>query len=280
MGTSAGCKTVGSDNRPNAWVTMAPENMYSSTFGGTRWAPRRSNNYSWLAKLTYRPTSTSKISYSYNESVVIDQNTQAIQTTLEHDEPNPGYQYLFQYIPDSANTFTQVNTQSSLSWTQTLSKQTFFEVRLSRYSAHVRGDANGKSFDAYLEPQDIVTYPVRYFNQGQDTVGVVPGDGFYDLGSPTSWRDHAITEYTGKFDLTNFFTEKNKFKAGLEMRFQHMQMVDLVRPWIKPLGYDNDIYTVDPAQGAVYAAGQHYGERHVAQFRRPHGLLGAGEVCG
>ena len=245
-------QTVGADNRPNDYLAIAPDHLYSSTFGGTRWAPRRSNNYSLLAKLTYKPVITSKISYAYNESVVIDQNTQAIQTTLEHDEPNPGYQYLFQYIPDSANTFTQVNTQHAASWTQTLSTQTFFEVRLSRYSAHVRGDANGKRFDAYLEPQDIVTYPVRYYNMDKDTVGVIQGDGFYDLGSPTSWRDHSITEYTAKFDLTNFFTEKNKFKTGLEMRFQHMQMVDLVRPWVKPLGYDNDIYTVDPAQGALY----------------------------
>jgi outer membrane receptor protein involved in Fe transport len=246
-------QTVGADNRPDAWVAIAPHHMYSSIFGGTRWAPRRSNNYSALGKLTYKPMSTAKISYAYNASVVIDQNTQAIQTTLEHDEPNPGYQYLFQYIPDSANTFTQIDIQQSLTWTQTLSKQTFFEFRLSKYSAHVRGDANGKSFDDYLEPQDIVTYPVRYFNQTTDTVGVIQGDGFYDLGSPTSWRDHYVTEYTAKFDLTNFFTEKNKFKTGLEMRFQHMQMVDLVDPWVKPLGYDNDIYSVDPAQGAFYA---------------------------
>ena len=141
------------------------------------WAPRRSNNYSWLAKLTYRPASTMKISYAYNQSVVIDQNTQAIQATLEHVEPNPGYQYLFQYIPDSANTFTQVNIQHSFSWTQTLSKQMFYEVRLSRYTAHVRGDANGKPFDAYLEPQDIVTYPIRYYNSATTRSGSFPETG-------------------------------------------------------------------------------------------------------
>ena len=62
-----------------------------------------------------------------------------------------------------------------------------------------------------------------------------------------------MTEYTVKFDLTNFFTEKNKFKTGVEMRFQDMQMVDLYTPWVKPLGYDNDIYTVNPLQGAFYA---------------------------
>ncbi|MEK7251127.1 MAG: TonB-dependent receptor, partial [Bacteroidota bacterium] len=184
--------------------------------------------------------------------VVINQNTQTIQATLDRVEPNPGYQYLFQYIPDSANTFTQRNLQHSLAWTHTLNKEMFYEVKLSKYTAHIRGDANGKDFTAYIEPQDIVTYPIRYYNQNTDTVGVIPGDGFYDLGAPTSYRDQFALEYTFKFDLTNYFSEKNKFKAGVEMRFQELQMVDIFRPWIKPQGFDNDIYNVHPALGAFY----------------------------
>ncbi len=247
---------VGAGNKPDRVEVRAPKNLYSSIFpgsGGSGWSPRRSNNYSWLAKATYRPLPELKIGYSFNQSVVIDQNTQAIQATLERVEPNPGYQYLFQFIPDSANTFTQINMQHSVSWIHTLSNQMFYELRLSKYTAHVRGDANGKSFSSYIEPQDLITYPIVYYNANTDTVGVVPGDGFYDLGSPTSWRDHFISEYTVKFDLTNFFTEQNKFKAGLEMRFQDFAMADLVRPWIKPLGFDNDIYSVHAAQGALYA---------------------------
>jgi outer membrane receptor protein involved in Fe transport len=249
-------EVVGSDNRPAGFEVQAPGGLYSSIVpagGGTGWSPRRSNNYSWLGKMTYRPSPTIKLAYAFNQSLVIDQNTQAVQSTLERVEPNPGYQYLFQYIPDSANTFSQVNMQHSLSWTHTLSNQTFYEVKLSRYTAHVRGDANGKAFGAYIEPQDIVRYPIRYYNQTTDTIGVIPGDGFYDLGSPTSWRDHSIDEFTVKGDLTNFFSEKNKFKAGIEMRFQDFQMADLVRPWVKPLGFDNDIYRVHAAQGALYA---------------------------
>jgi len=246
-------ETVGQDNRVNAWVVEAPDHLYSSIWGGTRWAPRRDSHYSWMTKLTYKPAPQSKISYTYSQSVGIDQNTQTIQATLERVEPNPGYQYFFQFIPDSANTFTQVNIQHSLIWMQTLSKQTFFELRLSAYSAHVRGDANGKPFSAYAQPQDIVRYPVQYYNRGTDTVGVVPGDGFYDIGSPTVWRDHSVDELTFKFDLTNFFTERNKFKSGAEMRFQTLQMADLTNPWVKPLGYDNDIYTVHPALGVLYA---------------------------
>jgi len=244
-------ETVGGDNKPSGYEVQAPRGLLSSIYGGRRYAPRRSNNYSWLTKLTYKPT-TMKLAYGYSQSVVIDQNTQVIQATLERVEPNPGYQYLFQFIPDSANTFTQLSIQHSLSWTHTLSNQLFYEVKLGRYTAHVRGDANGKGFDQYIEPQDLISYPIRYYNATTDTVGVIPGDGFYDLGAPTSWRDHFIDEYTLKVDVTNYFSEKNKFKAGLEMRFQNFQIADLVRPWVKPLGYDNDIYAVHPAQGALY----------------------------
>ncbi len=246
-------ETVGSDNRPSGYEVRAPHGLLSSIFEGSRFSPRRRNNYAWLTKLTYKPSGTMKLSYSYNQSVVIDQNTQTIQTTLERVEPNPGYQFLFQYIPDSANTFTQVNIQHSLAWTHTLSPQTFYELKLSRYTAHVRGDANGKSFEQYIEPADIITYPIRYFNANTDTIGVIPGDGFYDLGAPTAYRDHFITEYTLKTDLTNFFSEQNKFKTGFELRLQDLQIVDLSRPWVKPLGFDNDIYSVSTAQGALYA---------------------------
>ncbi|MBI3766240.1 MAG: TonB-dependent receptor, partial [Ignavibacteriales bacterium] len=87
----------------------------------------------------------------------------------------------------------------------------------------------------------------------RDTIGVIPGDGFFDIGNPARWRDHYLSEYTFKGDLTHHFTEKHKFKTGIEMRFQNMQMIDLVSPWFKPLGLNYDIYTVNPAMGALYA---------------------------
>jgi outer membrane receptor protein involved in Fe transport len=244
---------VGPTGAPAGYQAISPENLYSSIWGGTSWAPRRSNIYSVLGKLTYRPDPSVKFSYTYNQSNVVDQNTQTVQATLERVEPNPGYQYLFQYIPDSANTFTQRNNLHSFGLTHTLSKQVFYEARLSRYTAHVRGDANGRGFDQYIEPADIVTYPVQYYNQETDTVGVVPGDGFYDVGSPTSWRDHFVEEWTLKLDVTALFSERNRFKAGAEARFQSMQIADIVRPWVLPLGFDNDIYNVYPAQGSLYA---------------------------
>ncbi|MGA9116795.1 MAG: TonB-dependent receptor [Bacteroidota bacterium] len=245
-------ETLGPGGRPVGYEDIAPGGLSSAIYGGRRYAPRRSNNYSLLTKLTFRPAPVVKLSYTHTQSLVIDQNTQTIQTTLERVEPNPGYQYLFQYIPDSANTFTQRNIQHSWSLTHTLSNQTFYDLRFSIYTAHVRGDANGKSFEAYIEPADIVTYPVSYYNQTTDTIGVIPGDGFYDIGAPTSWRDHFIEERTLKFDLTNYFSEKNKFKTGIEIRSSGLQIADIVKPWVRPAAFDSDIYRVDPVQGAVY----------------------------
>jgi outer membrane receptor protein involved in Fe transport len=242
------------NGRPVGYDVRVPNALNSSLFDGSSFLmPRRSNNWSWLAKLTWRPTATIKLSYGYTESMVIDQNSQTVQATLERVEPNPGYQYEFQNIPDSANTFAQRNIQHAITFTQTLSPSTFYELKFSLYTAHVRGDANGKNYDQYNEPKDIITLPIAYYNINRDTIGVIPGDGFYDVGNPTRWRDHFIREYTYKADLTHNFSEKSKFKTGVEMRYQNMQMVDLVSPWFKPLGLNYDIYTVNPALGALYA---------------------------
>ncbi|HLP15691.1 MAG TPA: TonB-dependent receptor [Bacteroidota bacterium] len=240
--------------KPVGYETHAPNQLYSSIFGGTKFAPRLANQYSWSGKMTWKPSATFKLSYAYNQSVSIDQNSAAIKTTLEREEPTPGYQYEFQNILDSANTFTQININQTLALTHTISPKSFYEIKLSRYTAHVRGDANGKDYTGYTEPKDIVTFPIEYYGRGADTVGgVIPGDGFYDVGNASSWRDHFYDDYTVKIDFTHHFSEQNKFKAGIESKFQSMQMIDIFQPWIKPLGINNDIYNVNPASGALYA---------------------------
>ncbi|MBI3189072.1 MAG: TonB-dependent receptor [Ignavibacteriales bacterium] len=243
--------------KPIGYEVKVPNNLYSSLLPSSPvdlfLDRKRSNVGSWLGKLTWKPIATFKVTYSHTNSISIDQNSQTIGSTLERVEPNPGFQYDFQNIPDSSNTFTQVNLQHTISLTHTLSSKSFYEVRLSKYSSHVRGDANGKYFSLYNEPKDVITLPVEYYNENKDTIGVIPGDGFYDVGNPTRWRDHNLEEYTLKGDFTNNFTEKHKFKTGFEHRYQVMQMVDIVSPWFKPLGLNNDVYGVFPNQGALYA---------------------------
>ena len=227
--------------------------LISSTFYGSRFAPREDNNWFGLAKVTWKVTPLFRISYSFNKSVVINQNTQSLQTNLEYVEPSPGYPYTYQNILDNANTFTHINNFQVISITHTLSNTLFYELKFSHYFTTLRADANGLNYSQYQEPKDIVTFPVVYYNTGHDTVGVIPGDGFYDTGDAFTWHDHFVKENTLKFDLTNNFTEKNRFKAGFDMTWQQMQNVDIYEPWEGTLGLNNDIYSVNPAFGAFYA---------------------------
>ncbi len=227
--------------------------IYSSTFYGTRFAPRSENNWSFLGKLTYKITPTMKVIYSYNQSVSINQNSQSLQTNLEYVEPSPGYQYEFQNILDQANVFTHNNKYNSLTWNHTLNNKTFYELKLNYYFVNSRADANGKNWNEYTEPKDISNFPIQYYNLERDTLGVIPGDGFWDVGNPFTWHDHYVKEFSVKGDITSFFDEKNKFKSGFNLSFTEMQFIDIYKPWIGTLGLNNDMYKVHPATGSFYA---------------------------
>ncbi len=227
--------------------------LFSSTFFGTRFAPRASNNWFWLGKLTYKYSPKLKISYSFNQSVSISQNTGALQTNLEYVEPSPGYQYTFQNILNQANVYTHDNIFHNLTITNTLSAKTYYELTFGYFYTNLRADANGKNWSQYTQPKDIPNFPIQYYNTNHDTIGVIPGDGFWDYGNPYTWHDHYVEEYSIKGDITSFFDEKNKFKAGFQTQFQEMQVVDIYQPWIGTLGLNNDIYKVYPAIGDFYA---------------------------
>jgi len=232
------------------------DHLNSSIFYGSRFAPREENNLFWLTKLTWKITPMLRVSYSYSRSVAINQNSQSLQTNLEYVESSPGFQYEFENILDGANTYTHDNQMHMISITQTLSNSMFYELKYSHYFTHLRADANGLDYTQYQEPKDIVTFPLVYYPANwpsHDTVGVIPGDGLWDVGNGFTWHDHYVIENTLKFDLTNNFSEKNKFKTGFDITFQEMQNIDIYEPWVGALGLNNDIYKVFPAFGALYA---------------------------
>lgn len=242
-----------SDGITQGYFKGKAQQLYSSTFYGTRFAPRSENSWFWMGKLTYKYSPTLKFNYSFNQSVNINQNSQSLQSNLEYIEPSPGYQYEFQYILDNANTFTHNNKYHTFTITHTLNPKTFYELKFSNYYTNLRADANGKMWYEYLEPKDITNFPIEYYNKNRDTIGVIPGDGFWDIGNPFTWRDHFVQEFSVRGDLTSFFDEKNKFKSGFNLQFQEMQVIDIYKPWIGELGLNNDLYKVYPALGSLYA---------------------------
>ncbi len=141
----------------------------------------------------------------------------------------------------------------TLWWTHTTSPKSYYEIKLSRFYSNLRVDANGTNWDQYKEPVDIVKPPFQYYYIDSTHMGIIPGDGFYDVGNPYTWHDHYTIEHSAKVNFTNNFTPKSKLKAGIETSFQEMQLIDIYQPWIKPMGLNNDVYKVYPAFGAAYA---------------------------
>jgi hypothetical protein len=128
--------------RPGEKSGFKAAQLNSSIFGGTRFAPRQSNNWYWLGKVTWKLKENMKVTYSYNQSVAINQNSQSLQTNLEYVEPDPGYQYNFQEILDNANTYTHLNIFNTLGWEHAIGNKTFYEIKLTNYYT-LRADANG-----------------------------------------------------------------------------------------------------------------------------------------
>jgi outer membrane receptor protein involved in Fe transport len=239
----------------NNYPGYKAKQLYSSIFEGTRFAPRENNNWYWMGKITWKIKTNMKLSYSYNQSVAINQNSQSLQTNLEYVEPDPGYQYTFQEILDNANTYTHLNIFHTLGWEHAVGTKTFYEIRLSRFFTQLRADANGLWWDQYTEPLDIVKPPFIYYPTGDTNspYAIIPGNGFYDVGNSYTWHDHFVTEYRLKGDLSYNFSLRNKFKAGFEAGYQEMQLIDIYKPWIGTMGLNNDVYKVYPSFGDVYA---------------------------
>jgi len=242
-----------SDGITQGYNKATANQVYSSIFGGTRFSPRSENSWSYLGKLTYKISPTEKLVYSYNQSVSINQNSQSLQSNLEYVEPSPGYQFEFQNILDNANVFSHNNKYNTLTWTHTLNSSTFYELKANYFFTHFRADANGRDWREYNEPKDITNFPIEYYNTNRDTIGVIPGDGFWDVGNPFTWHDHHFKEFSLKGDITSFFDEKNKFKAGFNLSLSEMQFIDIYKPWIGNAGLNNDYYVVHPAVGSFYA---------------------------
>lgn len=226
--------------------------LYSSIFGGDDFTFRENNLYSVLAKLTWKASPTQKVTFDFSGSVGINQNTQSLQTNLEHVEPGPGYPYSFSKNLDGFNVFTHINNKQSLAWVHTLNQKTFFELRLSRYFAHLRSEAGGKHWREYIEPAQYPLLPLKYFQTADGRWRILP-DGFYTAGNGFTWHDHYVEDYSLDFDITMATSNnRHEVKAGVEATYRTMQLIDIFAPWIGKFGLNNDIYRVHPNFGAFY----------------------------
>ena len=235
--------------------------LYSSIFGGSKYAPREANEYSGLLKLTNRFSPTLKLVGSFSGSVGIDQGFQS--NDFENPNLDAGsYPYQYQNILQNYNTRTRISNNQTFSLTHTTSPKFFYEAKLSRFFTQTRSSVNNKNwYDGHEQPIDIlpINYIPVYIHRGPgdsviDHYEITTGDGFYDYGNGLEWRDYYFEQYTLKWDGNLSFGTRHLFKGGVESNFQEIQMVDINNPGIGKggLGLDHDIYKVYPNTGSLY----------------------------
>lgn len=217
-------------------------------------SPRQDNALTGLGKLMWIINPSMRLTYSFNHSTGLNRNTRSLQTNLEYTRPGPGYQYEFQENMGGALSYASIAQLHSLTWLHTLNTSSFYELRLSNFFSRLKVDANGKDFSDYREPRDIPTVPAEYYETNNPTrLGIIPGDGFYDFGNGTIWNDHFIDEWNIRLDYTNFISEKNRVKTGIDLRLQELQQANIYKPWLGPLGLNNDVFRANAVVGALYA---------------------------
>ncbi|MCU0443083.1 MAG: TonB-dependent receptor [Bacteroidia bacterium] len=252
--------------------------LYSGSDGkGTFWTPYQDNRWSAFVKMNYNFKGGKVLTVSQLRSISINQDVNMLRI-FGNDLPfQPGYQYNFQEQMDNANTFTHDAYMTAVNWKQSVSKRFSYDATFSRFFVRLRSDANGRDWrpdqvDQELNPASIILYPAQYFNPGDSVAYVAPSSGFFNNnGIATLWHDHYFEEYTAKIqgNLTSA-NSLNRLSFGMELKFQEMQWIDIIRPWIGApiplanggqsqtfrLGQQSDVWKVNPQRGGFFVTDQ------------------------
>lgn len=241
----------------------------------TFWAPRYDNSFTHSMKLAWQIKGGTKLSFTNQHSLTINQNTRSLQIVGFDAILAPGFQYTRMNNLDNATTYTHQSNLTVLNINHLINPRWGVNVNVGRLFTNLRADANGRPFrnetvDQIYDEDNIITDPVSVFNPN-DPSGVyyvLPGDGLVNNGGITPiWHDHYAQEYTLKAKA-NFFPENkvNEISFGLEHIFTEYQWVDVSRPWVGApiaindtvstpsisIGSSNDIWNVKPQRGGIF----------------------------
>lgn len=241
----------------------------------TLWAPRQDNAFTSTLKLSYKLKGGSKLTFTNQHSLAINQNTRMLQIVGFDALLQPGYQFERSLNLDNATTYTHHSNLSVLNYKKIIKEGFWFTATVGRLFTNLRADANGRPFreetiDQLFDEASIVTDPVELFNPNDDIVLVLPGPGLVNNGGITPvWHDHFAQEYTFSTKFTKYSkNQKSKWNFGIEHKMQHLQWVDVSRPWVGAsikindtltspsisVGSSNDIWEVKPFNGGIYVS--------------------------
>ena len=253
------------------------EQLNSSLFPNnpTIWAPRYSNVFTHTFKMAYQIKPGTKLTFTNQASVNINQNTRTLQIVGFDAILVPGFQYRRSNNLDNATTYTHRSVLSAVNLKHMISKKWGMSLSAGRLFTNLRADANGRPFreetvDQIYDEQNIITDPVQIFNPNDPsgTFFVLPGDGLVNNGGITPlWHDHYAQEYTLRGKVTYDPGDRiNLISMGFTHIFTEYQWADVTRPWVGApiriddstftpsvsIGSSSDIWAVRPQNGGIF----------------------------
>lgn len=210
--------------------------------------PREENDWHLLYKLTWEVTPQKKLSASYDFSLNVNQGffmPRAFSSTY--------YPYRYQEILDQYNTITRESRLLNVNWVHTLNPQTFYEVTMGRFLTMEHSAVQDFHWSEYQQRLDLE--PINYTIQDLDgNVDITLGDEFYDTGVSSEWYDISSDNYRLDMDWTHQTQSRQKMKAGIEITYTEMQVLDIDEPWTGEtgLGSNYDAYRAQTTFGAFY----------------------------
>ena len=230
-----------------------PQNLYSSSFGKTRFSPRGDNRYLGIFKLTWKDPSF-KCFFTAGKSVVINQDKSLLLTRISTPTYSYGHPYEYSKLLKNYNVFTHEGNFQILSFQKILGERHLYSINLSRFFTNLHSDVNGKHWTQYTMPIDEEPYEIVLSPDSTHYIVVKDGDGFYDHGDGDTWYDHWVETYGLKMDLTSVLSDIHTLRIGLFEEYQTIQLLDIYEPWLGQSGFGlvYDLYKVFPNDGAIY----------------------------
>ncbi len=217
---------------------------------GITFRDRNDNSYQGQGKLTYFFTPEKKLS---TEMLY----TRRIRAPYRHTLSRTGWwsaenrhwwfepldsTYVFYSGPEHDTRIARIDQQASLSWTHTLSPETYYTAKLARFSSNNLervGQKNPRDYLPFFGTENQIDPLNRYF--------AVEGD--YPL-----YDEYQSSTVTLKTDLTSQFHRKHRGKMGLQLDYYDMANFNAQFPDSNNIeGRFPDRYHVYSWGGALYA---------------------------
>ncbi len=232
--------------------TASLTNELRSPILGEFWSPRADNQWSGLAKLTWKFDPSKKLNFTYS-------NQQEV--SLGYSLPSEGFPRKFQDILNNYNVFTAQNIVGQANWKHVLGEESYYEINVGRQFNRLHSNRNGvDDFTTYIGPTENV---IRL--QSEEECPPVEEDplcgpsytaGAHIGGDTDRWHDHYSDSWTLKADYAFLTGQFSQFKTGIEYTYSEMQLIDLQRELGSPppgfLARSQDVFRVHPQTAAGY----------------------------